>query len=67
MLPLLPLWCPLCGREGGKCSECDSFNRMRQLAAVILPEASRIYGRPLQVGCAEVAAAWVHGCMLTAG
>jgi SAM-dependent methyltransferase len=59
--PVHGVTCPVCGgqhlsiewsnsdlREGGKCSECDSFNRIRQLAAVILPEASRIYGRPLQ-------------------
>lgn len=46
---------PLC-REGGKCSVCGSFNRVRQLAAVILPHASRMTGRKLQVGCRRATA-----------
>lgn len=40
---------PLRYREEGKCSHCGSYNRLRQLADIILPEASRLTGRKLQV------------------
>jgi SAM-dependent methyltransferase len=59
--PLEDVTCPVCGmqkqtvrfvgsdlREEGKCSHCGSYNRLRQLADIILPEASRLTGHKLQ-------------------
>lgn len=47
--------CTTC-REEGKCSRCGSYNRLRQLADVVLPEASRLTGRKLRVGSQPAAA-----------
>lgn len=56
--PITPVLCPVCGtsqqsikfgglnvREEGRCLHCSSFNRVRQIAEVTLPEVWRITGR----------------------